>query len=145
MHKNYVFLNGFCSYKITIFFPELFLKETTKTHPTTHCLYPLFPPLFSYSGSLNDSVLVSVPVCRSYSLYFCLVQVQNNSVLPNDLPLLISVVSLVHYSQMAVGRVKRAAGVITTWEYYMYAYIFTLQIVTQIEDDMDMYIVEKSS
>lgn len=56
---------------------------------------------------MNNSVLVSTPACRSCSLYFCLVQAPDNSVLSNYLSLLISAMSLVHYSQMAIERVRR--------------------------------------
>lgn len=95
-------------------------NQNTSHHPT-HLPHVSSFVSFSYSDSMNNSVLVSIRVCRSYSLYFCLVQAQNNSVLFNYLPSLIPVMSLVHYSQMA---------------------IFTLEVLTQIY--MDTCIVEKS-
>lgn len=44
---------------------------------------------------------------------------------------------------MAIGIVKREVGVITTWEFYICACFFALEIMAKIEVSMDRCIVEK--
>lgn len=44
---------------------------------------------------------------------------------------------------MAIGLVNREVGVITTEEFHMCACIFTLEIMTQAEDGVDVCVTEK--